>query len=228
MTSILYISLVVIFCCNALIVTRKQLVKAGLMAHLDRNITFLSTFLRHILDWPIRNGSLTAMDLLTTLAFLLVFIILWKPSFRFRYCIKFIYFNTVVVFMTGVCILPIAIWKPKSVDNLRWVSRADFKTVCTNSAIHKAASRRLERPPGVVPAASSIHGLWEFSGIVPGKIMEYSVRLLLGTHTRHSVWLLTKLTRPNWILQDRIKIMIFYIINAKIHINILLSLTFII
>ena len=132
MTSILYISLVVIFCCNVLIVMKKQLVKAGLMTHLDRNIIFFVYILRHILDWPIRNGSLTAMDLLTTLAFLLVFIILWKHSFRFRYCIKFIYFNTVVVFMTGVCILPIAIWKPKSVDNLRWVSRADFRTVSTN------------------------------------------------------------------------------------------------
>ena len=28
-------------------------------------------------------------------------------------------------------------------------------------------------------------------------IYPISVRLLLGTHTRHSVWLLTKLTRPN-------------------------------
>ena len=60
------------------------------------------------------------------------------------------------------------------------------------------------------------------------KTVSHSVRLLLGTHTRHSVWLLTKLTRPNWILQDWIKIMIFYKINAKIYINILLSLTFII
>ena len=68
----------------------------------------------------------------------------------------------------------------------------------------------------------------QFSHIHCVTVTVYSVRLLLGTHTRHLVWLLTKLTRPNWILQDRIKIMIFYIINAKIHINILLSLTFII
>ena len=43
------------------------------------------------------------------------------------------------------------------------------------SAILKAAGRRssrLEPPPGAIPAAGSIHGLWEFQEFVPYKIME--------------------------------------------------------
>ena len=40
------------------------------------------------------------------------------------------------------------------------------------SAIHKAASRHsswLEPPPGAVPAAGSIHGLWEFQELYQAK-----------------------------------------------------------
>ena len=41
-----------------------------------------------------------------------------------------------------------------------------------NSAIHKAADQafsRLKWPPGAVPAASSIHGLWEFQELYQAK-----------------------------------------------------------
>ena len=41
-----------------------------------------------------------------------------------------------------------------------------------NSAIHKAAGRhssQLEPPPGAVPAAGSIHGLWEFQELYQAK-----------------------------------------------------------
>ena len=44
--------------------------------------------------------------------------------------------------------------------------------ILVNSAIHKAAgqaSSQLERTPGVVPAAGSIHGLWEFQELYQAK-----------------------------------------------------------
>ena len=44
-----------------------------------------------------------------------------------------------------------------------------LKTALTNSNIHKAVGRRLERPPEVVPAAGSIHGLWEFQELYQAK-----------------------------------------------------------
>ena len=48
-----------------------------------------------------------------------------------------------------------------------------LRTLHCNSAIHKATGRhssRLEPPPGAVPAAGSIHGLWEFQELNQAKL----------------------------------------------------------
>ena len=46
-------------------------------------------------------------------------------------------------------------------------NRIVYSTV--NSAIHKAVGRQLERPREVIPAAGSIHGLWEFQELYQAK-----------------------------------------------------------
>ena len=57
--------------------------------------------------------------------------------------------------------------KPCPIDNA-----LPYREKLLNSTIHKAAGRHsswLEPPPGAIPAAGSIHGLWEFQELCQAK-----------------------------------------------------------